>query len=1853
MRSTPFFCLSVFCFSLMLIFNSCVSSKKEKIEKVDSRFSTYIYAYTTGEISVKSPIRIRFQEKLNIEAEEGIPIDMDLFDFSPKVKGDLFLIDDRMLEFRPTDILKSGEFYEVEFKLAEIMEVPKDLSVFKYQLKTIKQSFEVKIQNYAPYDNSDLIKNHLDGFITTADVIIKDDLQSILIAKQDRNELPINWDEDGYTNRYVYTIDSVQRGEKDSELIISWSGKHIGIDIEGSDTIIIPSLNEFSIMSVDVDQLPEQCVNIQFSDPVKADQNLEGIIQLEGADKLTYTIVNNVVKIYPSGRLEGLKKLEVELDIRNTYDYKMKEKYSMDISFEELKPEVKLIGNGVILPTSEGLIFPFEAVNLNAVDIRVVKIYDNNILQFLQINHLDGDYQINRVGQPIMRKKVSLSGKALDYGQWNAFSIDLTDIVEKDTGAIYQVELSFRKAYSLYKCEEETSADEGNQMEEESWEYQGEDDYTYWDYYYYPEGYEWREENNPCHISYYNSQRWVRRNLIASNLGIIAKAGSDNKMRFFVNDIRTTKPMVGATLSIYNYQQQIVGSVKTNEIGMAEIELSKKPFIVVATHKSSRGYMRLDDGSSLSLSKFDVRGERIQKGIKGFMYGERGVWRPGDTLFLTFILEDNKKVLPENHPVTFELYNPQYQLAVREVRTKGLNGFFDFTIPTQSNAITGLWKANITVGGSVFTKRIRIETVKPNRLKIKLDFGKEVLSISDKDIAADLELRWLHGAIARNLKARISVTLRRMHTSFKDFKEFTFSDPSKRYSPNEEVIFDEIVNELGLAKVKPDLGNQKDAPGMLKADFMIKAFEEGGDFSTDYFSIPYAPYETFIGIKTPRGDKRRGMLLTDSLHSVQVVSVDINGKPVTAENLTATVYKVRWKWWWDASSDNYGSFNRNNYNEVIFEKNISTINGKGRFDFKVDYPNWGRYLVRVEDNNGGHSTGKAVYVDWPGWAGRSQSDNPDGATVLSVTADKKKYNVGETAEISIPSGGFGRALVSIENGSGVLNAYWVEPQEKETKIEIELTAEMCPNVYAHVTLLQPHAQTANDLPIRLYGIVPLFVEDPATRLDPALEMANELAPEKEFTIKVSEKNNKKMTYTIAVVDEGLLDITRFKTPDPWKSFYAREALGVKTWDLYDDVLGAFAGKLEKLFAIGGGDEEPEKSEQKANRFKPVVMTLGPFELDGGSVTHKILMPRYVGSVRTMLIAGQDGAYGVAEKTTPVRNPLMVLATLPRVLGPGEFVKLPVTVFAMDPKVKNVKLKIKPNQYFDIEGSTQKEIVFDQTGDQVITFDLKVKELIGVGRVNIEAVSGNEKALYDIELDIRNPNPPMTKLIQRSVFAGESWETEYTPIGMQGTNTGILEVSSIPPVDFGRRLKYLIKYPYGCTEQTTSAVFPQLFLSNVMEVDTKMETFIAKNIKEGIKRLYSRQNGDGGFRYWPSSYYSDDWLSSYAGHFILEAEALGYTIPHGMKDKWIKYQSKMAKKWRKIDREDYRYYYHGLAQAYRLYTLALAGSPEMGAMNRMRESSYISNISRWRLAAAYVLAGKKEVAIEMVKELTDDVVEQATMNLSYGSQLRDRAMILETIALLDDRDMGSDLMLEISENLSTNNWYSTQTTAYCLLAIAKYSGSSTISKNLDITYKIDDLKKEIKKTQLPVFQNEFEIKGTQSGKVKVENNGEGLIFARILLEGTPLAGNEIAEESKLKMKVRYKTLNGKSLDVKKIEQGTDFLAEVKISNGDLYGYFSNMALTQIFPSGWEIINTRIAGMESAHEKNRPDYIDIRDDRVYTHFGISKNATRTYIVSLNAAYLGRFYLPAVSCEAMYDNSIYARSSGQWVEVIKTGE
>ncbi len=1461
---------------------------------------------------------------------------------------------------------------------------------------------------------------------------------------------------------------------------------------------------------------------------------------------------------------------------------------------------------------------------------------------------------MRRVAKPVVQKTIRLDeDKGVNLHKKTRFTLDLDKLIRTEPGAMYRVTIGFRQAYNVYECKTNTEStdDEEDNEEYNSYGQKIDEDDAFWERYdsYYPNHYRWDDRENPCTSSYYTNERWASRNLLASNIGLVAKRGNDNSMLVVATDLLTAKPLSGVSIELLDYQRQLLTTVKTDGDGLATFDLKKKPFLLIAKNGSERGYLKLDDGNSLPLSRFDVGGDVVQDGIKGFIYGERGVWRPGDSVYLSFILEDKLKKLPENYPVTFEFYNPKGQLAKRTVSAQALNGFYSFKTATESTAPTGNWLAKVKVGGASFSKTIKIETIMPNRLKINFDLGGKTYLGNGASSATTLSAKWLFGTPAQNLKAKVDVNLNTTDTKFKGFDDYTFDNPTVKFVSQIKTIFEGTLNSAGTAVVNTNLSESNIAPGILRANFTTKVFEPGGNFSIDNFSIPYHVYNSYLGIKTPKGDRLSGMLLTGQDHKIDIVNVNRDGRLLTgSKTVQVELYKVQWRWWWEQDNqESYANFTQNEYNKLIKKESVSLTNGKGAWSFRINEPEWGRYLILIRDENGGHTTGKSVYVDWPGWAQREQGNNPTEASMLSFTANKEKFNVGEEVTLTIPTGENGRALIAIENGSRVLKTYWIDTQKGQTQFKFKAEKNMAPNVFANITLLQPHAQTLNDLPIRMYGAIPLSIEDPETILKPTIKMANTLKPEVESSITVAEAKGKAMTYTIALVDEGLLDLTRFKTPDPHSIFYAREGLGVKTWDLFDQVLGAWGGNLERILSIGGdGSINKNLNPAKANRFKPVVKFMGPFYLNKGeSKTHKFTLPQYIGSVRAMVIAGQDGAYGYAEKAVEVKKPLMVLATLPRVIGPGESFTLPVNIFATNNNLKSVNVQVQSSN-LSVVGATTQQLSFKQAGEQMTYFQVVAPNMVGIAKVKIIAQSGAEKTIYDVELDVRNPNPYVTNVIAATIQPKQTWRTSYAPIGMQGTNSGTVEVSSIPPIDLNKRLSYLIQYPHGCVEQTTSGVFPQLLLDKLTPLSTQKKTEVERNIKSGINRLKGFQTTDGGLSYWPGQGNADEWGTNYAGHFLIEAQNAGYTLPVGMMDELVRYQKSKANNW--VPNSN-NFYGGDLSQAYRLYVLALAKKPEMAAMNRLRAFEYLSVGAKWRLAAAYQLAGQAQAASALIKGLAQTVESYNQLGGTYGSDLRDEAMIMETLTLMGQKAKATQLLQTVAARLGQNTWYSTQTTAYSLLAIAKFCGQNSSANKLQYSYVVDGAKGNINSEQ---YLNSTALT-FKNNNVSVTNTGNNVLFVRLVLQGQPVAGQNNFLPNKpdvLQMDIAYKTLKGQVLDPTILKQGTDFYAEVTVKNPGKMGYYEQMALTQIFPSGWEIINTRLNDNESMLASSPFTYRDVRDDRVFTYFNIRENETLTYKVLLNASYVGKYYLSAVQCEAMYNNNISATQAGKWVQVVK---
>ncbi|WP_199140767.1 alpha-2-macroglobulin family protein [Pedobacter sp. ASV12] len=1828
---------------------------KKKKHQDNQAYAKYIESYTSGTISKKSFIRVHLASAVKNLTDLGKPDERELVDFSPSIKGKTYWIDAQTIEFRPSEALKPDQKYEATLHLDKITTTEKGLEDFDFDFKVIKPGLSLSQNGLVSQNNTSLAYMKLSGEVNTADVEEQQSIEQAL-SIDFAQKLKVKWQHNPEKHQSTFTIDSIKKGSSELALLLKWNGDAIGAsDNNGEAKIMVPAKNVFKVLDIKAIQGSEDYALIQCAEPVNVGQDLNGLITLGALQDLRFTIDGSQIKVYAPDELQGNYNVTVNTGITNIEGKTLQSAKTANIIFENKQPSVTIAGTGTILPNSGKLVLPFEAVNLKAVDVTIIKIYEDNIPQFFQVNNYKEGNELRRVAKPVVQKTIRLDeDKAINLHKKTRFTLDLDKLIRTEPGAMYRVTIGFRQAYNVYDCKaDETKVADGDEGDEDYGSY-GEkidEDDEFWERYnsYYPNHYRWDDRNNPCTPSYYTNERWASRNLLASNIGLIAKRGNDNSMLVVATDLLTAKPLSGVDIELLDYQRQVLTTVKTDGDGWATFNLKRKPFLLIAKNGKERGYLKLDDGNSLPLSRFNVGGDVVQEGIKGFIYGERGVWRPGDSLYLSFILEDKLKKLPENYPVTFEFYNPKGQLSKKMVSAQALNGFYTFKTATESTAPTGNWLAKVKVGGASFSKTIKIETIMPNRLKINFDLAGKTYLGNGASSATTLSAKWLFGTPAQNLKAKVDVNLNTMQTKFKGFDDYSFDNPTINFQSQVKTIFEGTLNANGMATVNTNLSENNTAPGMLRANFTTKVFEPGGNFSIDNFSIPYHVYDNYLGVKTPKGDRLSGMLVTGQDHKIELVNVDRNGRLMTgSKTVEVELYKVQWRWWWEQDNqESYANFTQNQYNKLVQKQSVMLYNGKGSWTLRINEPEWGRYLILVRDGFGGHTTGKSVYIDWPGWAQREQANNPTEASMLSFTANKEKFNVGEEVVLTIPTGENGRALISIENGSRVLKTYWIDTQKGQTQFKFKAEKNMAPNVFANVTLLQPHAQTLNDLPIRMYGAIPLSIEDPETILKPVIKMPATLKPEVESSITVAEEKGKAMTYTIALVDEGLLDLTRFKTPDPHRIFYAREGLGVKTWDLFDQVLGAWGGNLERILSIGGdGSVNRNLNPAKANRFKPVVKFMGPYKLGKGeSKTHKFTLPQYIGAVRAMVVAAQEGAYGYAEKSVEVKKPLMVLATLPRVIGPGESFTLPVNIFATNNNLKNVSVALQSGQLL-VNGAKTQQLSFKQAGEQMAYFQVTAPDAVGVAKVKIVAQSGAEKTIYDVEMDVRNPNPYVSNVIAATLQPKQTWKTAYSPIGMAGTNSGTVEVSSIPPINLNKRLGYLIQYPHGCVEQTTSGIFPQLMLDKLTPLSNQKKAEVERNIKSGINRLKGFQTTEGGLSYWPGEGSADEWGTNYAGHFLVEAQNAGYTLPVGLLDELIRYQKSKANNW--VPNSN-NFYGGDLSQAYRLYVLALAKKPEMAAMNRLRAFEYLSVSAKWRLAAAYQLAGQSAAANALVKGLALTVEPYNQLGGTYGSELRDEAMIMETLTLMGQKVKAGQLLQSVAARLGRDTWYSTQTTAYSLLAIAKFCGQNSSANKLQYNYVIDGQNGNVNSEQ---YLNSSQL-GFKNNKVSITNTGSNVLFVRLVLQGQPAAGQNSFlpnNPDALGLSVSYKTLRGQILDPSVLKQGTDFYAEVTIKNPGKMGYYEQMALTQIFPSGWEIINTRLNDNESILASSPYTYRDIRDDRVFTYFNLRENETLTYKVLLNASYLGKYYLSAVQCEAMYNNNISATVAGKWVQVIK---
>jgi uncharacterized protein YfaS (alpha-2-macroglobulin family) len=892
---------------------------------------------------------------------------------------------------------------------------------------------------------------------------------------------------------------------------------------------------------------------------------------------------------------------------------------------------------------------------------------------------------------------------------------------------------------------------------------------------------------------------------------------------------------------------------------------------------------------------------------------------------------------------------------------------------------------------------------------------------------------------------------------------------------------------------------------------------------------------------------------------------------------------------------------------------------------------------------------------------------------VTIEADKAKYEPGETANLLLKTPFAGRVLVTVERGS-VLDHFYVTTDQKSAQVKILIKAEHVPNVYVTATAIR--AISDNRLPLTVArGFVPLTVEKPGARL--AVAIAAPAASRSQTFQTVEITTAPRAQVTLAVVDEGILQIKNYQTPDPYGYFYQKRALEVAAFDVYPFLLP------ELGTSSSGGDaaDLARRTNPVPNRrVKLVAKWSGVLTADGdGKVRYRVRVPQFSGALRIMAVAYKGDAFGNAEHTMKVADPVVVSTALPRFMSPGDSIDVPVTLTNTTKQAINGTVGIllgnkgqlfngllqvvhnEPNSDKSTPISDAKAAQLQPGTEKRVVFRLFANSQIGNAPIKVYFEAGKETFTETIDLPVR-PAAPFEKRTGSGVLAGGAslplnLKTDFLPASL----TSRLVVSRSPLTEFSKDLRYLLQYPYGCLEQTVSAAFPQLYYADLAATLQQKTGAAAKNqrynpnyhVQEAIRKIEAMQLYNGSLSYWPGGDYENWWATAYAAHFLQEAQRAGFAVNKSVLDKTLRYLQFRLKK---RETEPYQYFdANNLARektiaskeiAYSLYVLALAGRQDAVALNYYRANrQLLAQDSKFLLACTHALLGnQRQFRALLPTKFGGETAAHRALDGSFYSPIRDEGLVLNALLETDPNNpQVLELARQLSRQLRNAGWLSTQERAFALLALgkiakrdAKSTATATVSAN--------------GKTLGSFTGKDITINNVANRSLNLRAAGSGNLYYFWEAEGVSASGRVLEEDSYLKVRREFLNRAGQPLGTPTFRQNDLVVVRITIEAGDAAGTVKNVAITDLLPAGLEIENSRIGAVREldwAKDAAQPDYLDVRDDRI-NFFTTATSKPKEFYYLARAVSKGTFKLGPVSADAMYNAEYHSYNGAGTVQV-----
>ncbi|GAB4397306.1 MAG: alpha-2-macroglobulin [Microscillaceae bacterium] len=1367
---------------------------------------------------------------------------------------------------------------------------------------------------------------------------------------------------------------------------------------------------------------------------------------------------------------------------------------------------------------------------------------------------------------------------------------------------------------------------------------------------------------------------WLNSNTMVSfsDIGLIARE-TDEDLLVFANSLLQARPLSNIKVNLVSQSNQIIASVNTNEEGVALFPQIKKKHpqadiqLVTVQNGTDFNFLHLESyESKVATDRFETGGYYPNSaGDMAFLYSERTLYRPGETIPLNVIVRKPAWKTPANVPIKLKFKLPNGKDLLTQRGLLDAHGAFQTSIALPPSALTGTYQAEVFGLNDVFLASlpISVEEFMPDRIRLALKLlepdyrttRKSPLRPNDS-VRVQLKAQNLFGPPAANRNYEMNFYLQKQNFQPKAYPDYNFEVGAEGgeeglanpFYELESITLEGQTDGQGLAYQSFAIQQKYENLGLLRGNVYATVFDETGRSVSRQTSFDVLTQATFIGVKS-----QESYVSTNRPVSFGLVALSAQEQPANAE---VRVEVIRYKWQTVMErdySDRYRYVSKQKV-EKIKEETIR-LNGTSSYTFTPQIS--GDYEVRWYLPNAQTFVSHRFYA-----YGYAYSENvsfpvsKDGQ--VDIKLDKESYQPGQMAQVLFTCPFNGRLLVTVERNR-VFEHFYLDTKNKSASATLNMLREHLPNVYISATLIKPVSDGAIPLTVA-HGYASVKVEAPDTRLDLRIVAAEKSESNQTQIITVQlAQPQAGVQVSLAIVDEGILQLKNYASPDPHGYFYQKQALRVQGYDLYPQLFPEIT--LGRPATGGGADFLGRGNPMVNKRVKLVRFWSGVLETNAaGQVSFPIAIPQFSGSLRIMAVAYQEDAFGSASQSMTVADPMVVSTGLPRFLSPRDRVKVPVSLTNTTEQSTPAEVQIQVSQALKVISESRFTLSVKANEEGQAEFEIEAASVIDSATVEVVVQAFGRTFREKLDINIR----PVVGLVQLAgqgeLKGGQSQEISLQHDFFPNTTQAQLWLSRSPMIRFANNLEYLVDYPYGCLEQITSSAFPQLYAQDLMKTlrpnlqNTQLyEARIRENVQEAIYRLMANQTYSGGLSYWPGSYEESWFGTAYAAHFMIEAQRIGYAVSEGGLAQMFNYLENKAREQKLVNYqyrdEQNRPRVKNIAPKealYSLYVLALAKHPNVSLMNYYRENAQLlARDSQYLLAISYLLLGDKNSYQKLLPNGFEDEKSLAVTGGSFHSPLRDEALALNALLEGDPEHPQVSLMARhLSEALGNADNLTTQEQAFALLALGKIARKQAPT----------NVKAEIWRNNAPAGQftgEDLRLSQNLAGQtLRLSAQGNGSLYYFWEMSGLSASGKVREEDRQIKVRKTFYDRNGAQIKDLRFRQNDLIIVKVSIVTESLMQDIENVAITDMLPAGLEIENPRLMPSREIRwirTQNEPQYYDIRDDRI--HYFCRVNAkTQSFYYLARAVSQGTFQMGPVSAIAMY-NANYASYHGSGVVMV----